>query len=363
VPKKTKHVQPVYPAEALAQGIRGIVILDIVVDVNGKVASTSVLRSVPGLDEAAIAAARQWEYEPTKIDGKPVSVRLTVPITFSLSLPRLLRDTGVPELRQGVAPSFPAGASSGGTATAEVTLEADGRVASANLLSGEAPWSQALLAALKELVTEEKIGRIIVGFPLDMRGTEGEAARRARHAEKRHAAEPLGPLYTTLDALDACDQFGRIAAYSTPIDLAPGIRATYLDAGHILGSASVLLERHPEIVRRYEPDGFSAWKAQFRHWLLDLSADDLNQEMASLRIRSHKISTSYSSFENKHATKRILSAYFYQQFAAGGADQASFRRTAVIGFNGRSVSELRLSDISKRRGSLAPPSGFDSRLD
>jgi len=149
VPKKTKHVQPVYPAEALAQGIRGIVILDIVVDVNGKVASTSVLRSVPGLDEAAIAAARQWEYEPTKIDGKPVSVRLTVPITFSLSLPRLLRDTGVPELRQGVAPSFPAGASSGGTATAEVTLEADGRVASANLLSGEAPWSQALLAALK----------------------------------------------------------------------------------------------------------------------------------------------------------------------------------------------------------------------
>lgn len=38
----------------------------------------------------------------------------------------------------------------------------------------------ALLAALKELVAEEKIGRIVVGLPLDMRGTEGEAARRAR---------------------------------------------------------------------------------------------------------------------------------------------------------------------------------------
>lgn len=38
----------------------------------------------------------------------------------------------------------------------------------------------ALLAALKALVAEENIGRIIVGFPLDMRGTEGEAARRAR---------------------------------------------------------------------------------------------------------------------------------------------------------------------------------------
>lgn len=38
----------------------------------------------------------------------------------------------------------------------------------------------AFLAALKELVAAENVRRIIVGFPLDMRGTEGEAARRAR---------------------------------------------------------------------------------------------------------------------------------------------------------------------------------------
>jgi len=38
----------------------------------------------------------------------------------------------------------------------------------------------AMLAALKELVEEEDIGRIVVGLPLDMRGTEGEAARRTR---------------------------------------------------------------------------------------------------------------------------------------------------------------------------------------
>lgn len=38
----------------------------------------------------------------------------------------------------------------------------------------------ALLAALTRLVEEEQIGRIVVGFPLDMRGTEGEAARRTR---------------------------------------------------------------------------------------------------------------------------------------------------------------------------------------
>ena len=149
MPKKTKHVQPVYPAEALAQGIRGIVILDVVIDAQGKVASTSVLRSVPGLDEAAIAAARQWEYEPTKVAGKAVSVRVTVPITFSLALPRLARQSGVPELRQGVAPAFPQGGGATGTAAAEVTLEPDGRIGDARLVAGEAPWSEALLSALK----------------------------------------------------------------------------------------------------------------------------------------------------------------------------------------------------------------------
>ncbi len=50
---------------------------------------------------------RQWEYEPTKVDGKPVKVRLTVPITFALRLPDVTREPGIPELRQGAAPGYP----------------------------------------------------------------------------------------------------------------------------------------------------------------------------------------------------------------------------------------------------------------
>ena len=38
----------------------------------------------------------------------------------------------------------------------------------------------AFLESLVKLVREEGLTRIVVGFPLDMRGTEGEAARRAR---------------------------------------------------------------------------------------------------------------------------------------------------------------------------------------
>jgi metallo-beta-lactamase family protein len=54
--------------------------------------------------------------------------------------------------------------------------------------------------------------------------------------------EKITPLYTTLDALNSQDYFGRVAAYDKPIELTDGIRVTFLDAGHILGSASILLE-------------------------------------------------------------------------------------------------------------------------
>jgi len=66
---------------------------------------------------------------------------------------------------------------------------------------------------------------------------EEEAERR-----HRHNARDGQPLYNTLDALNALDNFGRTAHYGRPIDIAPGIRATFYDAGHILGSASVRLE-------------------------------------------------------------------------------------------------------------------------
>ncbi len=71
---------------------------------------------------------------------------------------------------------------------------------------------------------------------------EQEAERNARHASRHGKPATEGPLYTVLDALDAVDRFGRVAAYNQPLELAAGVRATFLDAGHILGSASILLE-------------------------------------------------------------------------------------------------------------------------
>jgi len=65
------------------------------------------------------------------------------------------------------------------------------------------------------------------------------ARKEARHGD--HGGEER-PLYTILDALSCLDNFGRIVRYGTEVELAPGIRATFLDAGHILGSASILLD-------------------------------------------------------------------------------------------------------------------------
>lgn len=74
---------------------------------------------------------------------------------------------------------------------------------------------------------------------------EEEAERRSRRSSER-----VEPLYTTLDALNALENFGRTASYGSALDIAQGIRATFLDAGHILGSASVFLELEENQRRR-----------------------------------------------------------------------------------------------------------------
>ena len=50
------------------------------------------------------------------------------------------------------------------------------------------------------------------------------------------------PLYTTIDALNALEYFGRTARYNQALQLSPDIQVTFIDAGHILGSASLVLQ-------------------------------------------------------------------------------------------------------------------------
>lgn len=83
-PKLIEQVDPVYPEEAIKAGTAGVVIVEATTDVYGRVAAAKVLKSVPGLDQAAIEAVKQWTYEPMMIDGKPRPVIMTVTLQFTL---------------------------------------------------------------------------------------------------------------------------------------------------------------------------------------------------------------------------------------------------------------------------------------
>ncbi|HDY81691.1 MAG TPA: MBL fold metallo-hydrolase, partial [Halieaceae bacterium] len=96
-----------------------------------------------------------------------------------------------------------------------------------------------------ELITTAasvELARLVM---LDSAGLqEEEALYQARKAKRRHGnnKRKIEPLYTTMDALNCLECIGRRARYDQPLQLAPGIHATFIDAGHILGSASILLE-------------------------------------------------------------------------------------------------------------------------
>lgn len=83
-PTKVHHVMPVYPALARSARAQGVVILEATIGTDGVVTDARVLRSVPLLDTAAIEAVRQWRFTPTRLNGVPVPVVMSVTVEFRL---------------------------------------------------------------------------------------------------------------------------------------------------------------------------------------------------------------------------------------------------------------------------------------
>ena len=84
-PRKVRHVNPVYPADAQAQRVQGLVIVEARIGVDGRVTDAKLLRSIPLLDQAALDAVSQWEFTPTLLNGVPVPVLMTLTVNFTLS--------------------------------------------------------------------------------------------------------------------------------------------------------------------------------------------------------------------------------------------------------------------------------------
>lgn len=83
-PRRLRFVEPEYHEAARRARIEGIVILECVVDARGRVSDVRVLRGIPVLDAAAVAAVRDWAYAPTLLSGVPVPVVMTVTVRFDL---------------------------------------------------------------------------------------------------------------------------------------------------------------------------------------------------------------------------------------------------------------------------------------
>ena len=84
-PALVERVEPEYPPLAVRARVQGVVILEAHVDRQGRVEDVRVLRSIPLLDNAAIAAVRQWRYSPLLLSGQPERFILTVTVSFGLS--------------------------------------------------------------------------------------------------------------------------------------------------------------------------------------------------------------------------------------------------------------------------------------
>jgi len=77
-----QRVEPEYPEAARRAHIQGSVVLETLINANGRVQQVSAVSGNPDLADAAMAAVRQWRYKPFTVDGKKVPIRTQVNVTF-----------------------------------------------------------------------------------------------------------------------------------------------------------------------------------------------------------------------------------------------------------------------------------------
>lgn len=78
------QVAPMYPMMAKNQHVSGDVVIDALIDVNGRVTTMKVISGPALLHQAAKDALRQWKYRPASLDGKAVPMHLSVTLQFRM---------------------------------------------------------------------------------------------------------------------------------------------------------------------------------------------------------------------------------------------------------------------------------------
>ncbi len=84
-PKRLHYVEPQYTEMARTVRRQGVVILQTVIDTEGRVRDIKVLKDLGfGLTDSAVDAVSQWTFEPALLNGKPVMVYFNLTVSFHL---------------------------------------------------------------------------------------------------------------------------------------------------------------------------------------------------------------------------------------------------------------------------------------
>jgi periplasmic protein TonB len=78
-------VNPIYPPDARANRVQGVVVLHVEIDKEGIIQKVELISGHPLLAPAAIDAVKQWTYKPYLLNGNPVNVDTQVQVNFTLA--------------------------------------------------------------------------------------------------------------------------------------------------------------------------------------------------------------------------------------------------------------------------------------
>jgi TonB family protein len=151
----------------LRSNASGTVVLDVMISEKGEVRNVQVRRGIVSLTEEAVHSVRTWTFEPAKLDGKAVTSRITVAVTFNpasllaanVPLPPLIHQDDEarmqssfqpPEVTRATFPTCPVDALSPGTVVIEATIDKRGKVQSTKVLRDDPPFTAKAMRAVED---------------------------------------------------------------------------------------------------------------------------------------------------------------------------------------------------------------------
>ena len=80
--KVIHRVPPIYPPEAKANQVEGMVVVQVLVDKQGNVAGTKIISGPKVLADAAVTAIKAWKFKPATSQGRPVEKTTQIKVNF-----------------------------------------------------------------------------------------------------------------------------------------------------------------------------------------------------------------------------------------------------------------------------------------